>query len=65
MSKRPLLRVKAVLALVGTGALALNIGGCTTQDIKTQLANGFNSTVLNILGIGTRALADEVFDVDD
>ncbi|MHC4063703.1 MAG: hypothetical protein ACYSUQ_10385 [Planctomycetota bacterium] len=65
MSKRPLLRIKALLALIGTGALVFNLGNCTTDNVQTQLANGLNATMLNVLGLGTRSLADEVFDVDD
>ena len=65
MSKRPVLRVKALLALIGSGALVFNVGNCTNDQIKTQLSTGANTTILNLLGLGTRSLTDDLFDVDD
>ncbi|MCP4248504.1 MAG: hypothetical protein GY778_15760 [bacterium] len=65
MSKRPVLRVKALLALIGSGALVFQIGNCTNDQVKAQMSAGLNTTILNVLGLGTRSLTDEVFDVDD
>ncbi|MCH7812594.1 MAG: hypothetical protein IID40_01105 [Planctomycetes bacterium] len=65
MSKRPVLRVKALLALIGSGALVFQIGNCTSDQVKAQMSAGVSTTILNILGLGTRSLTDEIFDVDD
>ncbi len=65
MSKRPILRIKALLALMGTGAMLFNVGNCTTDNVRTQLSSGLNSAILGILGLGTQPLADDLFDVDD
>ena len=65
MSKRPVLRVKALLALIGSGALVFQIGNCNSDQVKAQMSAGVNTTILNLLGLGTRSLTDEIFDVDD
>ncbi len=41
MSKRPVLRVKALLALIGSGALVFQIGNCNSDQVKAhQLVAG-------------------------
>lgn len=65
MSKRPVRRVKVLLALLGSGALVFQVGNCTTDQVKNQMSAGANTTLLNLLGLGTRSFTDEVFDVDD
>jgi hypothetical protein len=63
MSKR-WLQIKLALAVLCSGPLLLGTQ-CTSDNVQTQLANGLNTTILNVLGLGTSELANEVFDVDD
>ena len=48
-----------------SGSIVLALGNCTTQDVKTQFANGLSITLNGLFNVASTDLANEIFDVDD
>ena len=46
-------------------ATLLNLGPCTSEDLKQQLAGGLRTAINGLFNIGVTAFANDVFDVDD
>ncbi len=58
-------RLKAAAGLLLAGALLLQLGPCTSADLQAQMANGLRTALNGFFDVGTTALANDVFDVDD
>jgi hypothetical protein len=63
MTRRVSQMKKIIAALCA--ATMLNLGPCTTDDLKTQLAGGLRTAINGLFNVGVTAFANDVFDVDD
>ncbi len=58
-------RVRAFLAAALAGSMLLQVGSCTSQDVKAQFSKGLTTALNGVFNIATTDFANEVFDVDD
>lgn len=66
MTKQPYsLKIKALSVAVLAGMYTFQVGGCTSQKVQVQLANGLRTGLTGVFNIASANLSDEVFDVDD
>ncbi|MFQ5489097.1 MAG: hypothetical protein ACE5GE_00130 [Phycisphaerae bacterium] len=59
------LKIKATAIAVLTGFYTFQAGSCTSQSVKTQLANGLRTGLTGVFNITSGDIANEIFDVDD
>lgn len=59
------LKIKAVSMAVLAGMYTFSVGGCTSQEVQIQLANGLRTGLTGVFNITSANIANEVFDVDD
>ena len=59
------LQIKALGVAVLAGMYTFQVGGCTSQEVQVQLANGLRTGLTGVFNIASANLSDQVFDVDD
>ena len=57
--------IRAAVAGLLAGAMAVQVGSCTTQDVKAQFSRGLSTALNGLFNIASTDLSNEIFDVDD
>lgn len=58
-------RIARGLRLILCGAFAVQVAGCTVEDIQQQFANGLSTALTGLFRISAENVANEFFNVDD